>query len=67
METSKNESVEEFAKTLISLRAEVTERAQAAAEVARMAEDNFKTLNDLCSKIDAIQVKMLIDATVNEK
>jgi len=67
METSKNESVEEFAKTLISLRAEVMERAQAAAEVARMAEDNFKLLNELCSKIDAIQVKMLIDATVNEK
>jgi predicted outer membrane protein len=67
MKTSKNESVEEFAKTLISLRAEVMERAQAAAEVARMAEDNFKLLNELCSKIDAIQVKMLIDATVNEK
>lgn len=66
METSKNESVEEFAKTLIALRAEVMERAQAAAEVARMAEDNFKSLNDLCSKIDAIQLKMLIDATTNE-
>lgn len=67
MNTQKNESVEEFAKTLISLRAEVMERAQAAAEVARMAEDNFKLLNELCSKIDAIQYKMLIDATVNEK
>lgn len=67
METSKNESVEEFAKTLVALRAEVMEQAQAAAEVARMAEDNVKTLNDLCSKIDAIQIKMLINATANEK
>lgn len=67
MNTQKNESVEEFAKTLIALRAEVMERAQAAAEVARMAEDNVKLLNSLCSKIDAIQMKMLIDATVNEK
>lgn len=31
MNTTKNESVEEFAKTLIALRAEVMERAQAAA------------------------------------
>lgn len=67
MNQSKNESVEEFAKTLIALRAEVIKQAQAAAEVARMADDNFKSLNELCSKIDAIQVKMLIDATVNEK
>lgn len=66
MNQSKNESVEEFAKTLIALRAEVMERAQAAAEVARMAEDNFRLLNELCSKIDAIQYKMLIDATTNE-
>lgn len=67
MNQSKNESVEEFAKTLISLRAEVMERAQAAAEVARMAEDSFKSLNDLCSKIDAIQLKMLISASANDK
>lgn len=66
MNTTKNESVEEFAKTLIALRAEVMERAQAAAEVARMAEDNFKSLNELCSKIDAIQVKTLIDATTKD-
>lgn len=66
MNTTKNESVEEFAKTLIALRAEVMERAQAAAEVARMAEDNFKLLNELCSKIDAIQMKILIDATVKD-
>lgn len=67
MNQSKNESVEDFAKTLIALRAEVMERAQVAAEVARMAEDNFKSLNELCSKIDSIQCKMLIDATTNEK
>lgn len=66
MNQSKNESVEDFAKTLIALRAEVMERAQAAAEVARMAEDNFKLLNELCSKIDAIQYKMLIDATTKD-